>query len=99
MRCFRVDSSFHHDEWLAVLLVDFVNGADDVGVVQRRSGAGFALKSLQRLGVCGNLFGKELESDESSKLHVYRCCISAVNEWARDARSGGSKLRLGRGTG
>jgi hypothetical protein len=39
------------------------------GSAQKRR-AGFALKSLRRLGVCGNLFGKELESDESSQLQV-----------------------------
>ena len=41
---------FHGDESLAVMLVDFVNGAD-VGMIQRRGGLGLALEAGQCLGI------------------------------------------------
>ena len=43
----------HGDEGLAVVFADLVDGAD-VGMVQRRGGAGFALEALERLRVLGN---------------------------------------------
>ena len=60
---------FHDDEGLAVLLVDLVDGAD-VGMIQGRGGAGFALKSFKGLSIRCNLFGEKLESDEASELDV-----------------------------
>jgi hypothetical protein len=54
---------FHGDESLAVLLTDIVDGAD-VGMVERRGGLGFALKTGEGLRVAGNIFGQKFESDE-----------------------------------
>ena len=46
----------HDDEGLTVFLVDLVDGAD-VGMVQGRSGARFALKAIQGLAILGEIFG------------------------------------------
>ena len=60
----------HHDEGLAVLLVDLVNGAD-VGVVESGGRAGLALKAFQGLRVGGHFGRQELERNEASKLDVF----------------------------
>ena len=65
----------HDDESLAVFLVDLVDGAD-VGMVQCRGGAGFALKTVESLAILGEFFGKKLESDEAAELDVF----GAVND-------------------
>ena len=54
----------HGDERLAVLLADFVNGAD-VGMVQGRGGLGFALKTGQSLRVSGDFLGQELQGHKA----------------------------------
>src|SRR5882672_4290390 len=59
----------HDDESLAVFLVDLVDGAD-VGMVQRRGGAGFALKAVQGLTVFGEFIGEKLKGDETAELDV-----------------------------
>ncbi len=60
----------HSDEGLAVVLVNFMDGAD-VGVVEGSGGAGFAQEAFERLAVAGELFGQELESDEAAELGVF----------------------------
>src|SRR6516165_10520774 len=60
----------HDDEGLAVLLVDFVNGAN-VRVVQGGGGSRLALKALQRLRVAGDIFREEFEGDEAAELDVF----------------------------
>ncbi|MEK7408746.1 MAG: hypothetical protein AAB225_27080 [Acidobacteriota bacterium] len=50
----------HDDERLALELVDAVDGAD-VGVVQRRGGAGLALEALQHEGVLGKPWWQEFQ--------------------------------------
>ncbi len=60
---------FHGDESLAVLLINFVDGAD-VGMVERRCRLRLPLKAAERLRVAGNLSGKELERDEAVQLHI-----------------------------
>jgi hypothetical protein len=60
----------HDDEGLAGGFVDFMDGAD-VGVIQRRGGAGFTLEAFERLRVGGDVRGKEFESDEAAKLDVF----------------------------
>jgi hypothetical protein len=60
----------HHDERLAVLLTDLVNGAD-VGMVECGSGPGLAAETFQGLRIVGDVVRKELESDEASELGVF----------------------------
>src|SRR5271154_7028337 len=60
----------HGDECLAVLVVDFVDGAD-VGVIQRRGRLGFALKTGERLRVFGYVVGQELKGYEPAELYVF----------------------------
>src|SRR5580704_17350408 len=59
----------HHDESLTLVAADFVDGAN-VGVVKRRSGAGFALESFEGLRVFGEAFWKELQRDETPQGSV-----------------------------
>ncbi len=59
----------HGDERLAVLLVYFVDRAD-VGMVQCRSGLGFALKTGQSLGVLRYFVGQEFQGYEAMELDV-----------------------------
>src|SRR5882672_7437266 len=59
----------HHDEGLAVLLVNLVNGAD-VGMVQRGGSLGFALEAAECLRIFGNVVGQELEGNEAAELQV-----------------------------
>ena len=54
---------------LAVLLADFVDGAD-VGMVQRRGGLRFTLETGQSLGVSGHLIGQELEGYKAVAARV-----------------------------
>ncbi len=61
---------FHRDEALAVVLADFVDGAD-VGVVQRGSGAGFAAKAFESLRILRNVFGEEFERDKATEGGVF----------------------------
>src|SRR5208283_2779525 len=61
---------FHGDEGMTVVFADFVDGAD-VGVVQRRSGAGLATETLQRLRLVGHFVGQKLEGDEAAELGVF----------------------------
>ncbi len=59
----------HGDERLAVLVVNFVDGAD-VRMVQRRGGLGFALKTGENLRVFGDIVRQEFEGDKPSELHI-----------------------------
>ena len=59
----------HSDEGLAFVLADFVNRAD-VGMVQRRGGAGLALEAFQGLTVLAPLLRQELESDLTAQRGV-----------------------------
>src|SRR5579864_9835183 len=59
----------HHDESLPARLIDLVNSAD-IWVIEGRSGARFALKTLESLCVGGDVLGKELEGNEASQLDV-----------------------------
>ena len=63
--------ALHHDEEMAIVLADFVDGAD-VGMVQRRSGAGFAAEAFESLGILGSIVGKKLQGDEAAELRVFR---------------------------
>ncbi len=61
---------FHGDKSQAVLLVDFVNGAD-IGMIQSRGCLRFALKTAERLLIFGDIVGQELEGDEPAQLKVF----------------------------
>ena len=55
----------HHDEGLALELINFVNRAN-VGVIKTRGGTRFALKPLQGLRVANKVGWEELQSDAST---------------------------------
>ena len=61
----------HGNKGLAVLVVNFVDGAN-VGMVQRRCSFGFALKAAERLRVFGYVVGQKLERDEAAELEILR---------------------------
>ena len=63
--------ALHREERLAFVLADFVDGAN-VGVIEGRSGARFALESLQRLVVLRQFLGQEFQRDEAAELDVFR---------------------------
>jgi len=60
---------FHGDERLAVVLANVVEGAD-VGMIERRSGARFALEALQGLGALGDILGQEFERHQAPQPRV-----------------------------
>ena len=60
----------HHDERLAFMLADLVNGAD-VGMVQGRGSASLAAKAFQRLRILRDFFGQEFQRDEAAELRVF----------------------------
>ena len=59
----------HHDERLAVVFAELVNGTD-VRVLQRRRQAGLALESGQPLGRRDRLGAQQLDRDLAAKLEV-----------------------------
>ena len=59
----------HDDEGLAFMLVNVVNGAD-VGMIERRGRAGFALEAFQRLAVLGKMLRQKLQGDEAAEFNV-----------------------------
>src|SRR5205085_4925024 len=60
----------HSNEPLAILLADIEEGAN-IGMIERRGGASFALKTLERLGIAGHLFRQKLERDMAAKAGVF----------------------------
>ena len=50
---------FHGDEHFAVLVVNFVDGAN-IGMIQGRSGLGFAFETAEGLRIFGYVVGQEL---------------------------------------
>ncbi len=61
----------HHNEGLPFPFFNRMDGAD-VGVVERRGGACFALKSLHRGRIVGQFLGQELQRDAATQLDVFR---------------------------
>ena len=61
----------HGDKRLAILLANVVDGAD-VGMVQRGSGLGLALKAAERRGILGHFIGQKLERDKAMQPRVFR---------------------------
>ena len=85
----------HGDERLAVLVVNFVDGAD-VGMVERRRGLGFALKAGQGLRVFGNFFRQEFQRDESVQASGLRLCKPHPSRHRRAFRRCGNARWFGR---
>ena len=71
IRCFRVSPSRNSMAMkaLPILLANVVNRAD-IGMVERRSGLGFTLKTSQSLGVSRNFIGQEFERNKTLKADV-----------------------------
>src|ERR1700687_5600449 len=60
---------FHGDERLAVLVVNFVDGAD-VGMIQCGGRLGYALKATECLRVFGYVVGQELEGHKATEFDI-----------------------------
>ena len=68
---FSAFEQFHDDVRCAVLRADIVNG-QDVRMVERASGAGFALKAANALGVRGVLRRQKLQRDLALESRITR---------------------------
>ena len=62
--------TLHGNERFAVLVVDFVDGAD-VRMIQGRSGLGFALETAEGLRIFGYVVGQELQGHKPAELYVF----------------------------
>jgi hypothetical protein len=60
---------FHGDEGATLEFADVINSAD-VGVIERRRGAGFAAKALDGLGVLRNIVGKKFQGHVAAQARV-----------------------------
>ena len=60
------------DEVGAAVLPADVEDGEDVGVGESSGGPGLALEALQAIGICGDIFGEDLERHRSAKLGVAR---------------------------
>ena len=67
----RPFQALHDDEEPVLMFADVVDGAD-VGMIQRRCGTRFPLKSLSCLGILCQFFGKELQGHTPAKALVFR---------------------------
>src|SRR5712692_5508787 len=61
----------HGDEASAVMLANFIDGAN-VWMIQSRSSASFTAKSFERLRVFCEVFGQKLEGNEAAQLQILR---------------------------
>ena len=59
----------HSDERFAVVVVNFMDGAD-VRVIEGRGGPGFTLEAGQRFGVFGNSVGEKLEGHKPAEFQI-----------------------------
>ena len=62
---------FHGDERLAVLIADFVDGAD-VGMIQCGRCSRLSSKAFESLRVLGHVFGKKFERDKTTEGGILR---------------------------
>jgi len=60
---------FHGNEGAAIVLADFVNGAD-VGMIQRGRGSRFEAEAFERLRIVGDVFGEELKGYEAAEFRI-----------------------------
>jgi hypothetical protein len=91
----RPFQAFHYDEKPTLVFADVVNGAD-VGMIQRRCGAGFSLKSFSGLGILRQVLGKELQGYAPAKALVLRLVNhshSAAAQLAYDSVMGNDLLK------
>ena len=66
----RLDlQELQHDEGLALVLANLVNGGD-VGMAQSRCRAGLALETLECLPVPSKVFGQKPQGDKAAQLRV-----------------------------
>ena len=86
---------FHGDERLAILLANIVNGAD-VGMIQRGSRLGLALKTSQGLRIAGNLVRQEFQGDEAVQAACLRPCKRRPCRRHRVSRGCGNARWFGR---
>ena len=61
----------HGNERLAFVLAKVIDHAD-IGMIECRSGTGFALKTFEGLGIFGKLFRKKLQRHVAAEVHVFR---------------------------
>src|SRR5579872_6551040 len=61
---------FHHDERLAFMLPDLMNGAD-VGMIERGGGARLAPESFERLWVSGYALRQKLQRNKTAELDIF----------------------------
>ena len=61
---------FHHEEGLAIVFADVVNGAN-ARMIQGGRGAGFALKTFERRRIFGEVGRQEFESDLAAETRVF----------------------------
>src|SRR5713101_1611001 len=59
----------HHDEWLAILMPDFIDRAD-IGMVEGRGRLRLSLEAGQCLGILGDVIGQKLQGDKPTKGYV-----------------------------
>ena len=67
-QCFALQT-FHRDEAPAVMLADFVDGAN-VRMIQRRSGTSLSAEPFKGLRVSRQFIGQEFEGDEAAEFSV-----------------------------
>ena len=78
---------FHGDERVAILLANFVDGAD-VGMIQRRCGASFAAETFQCLRIARDVFRQEFQRDKAAELGIFRFvndAHTAASQFFQDA--------------
>jgi len=61
---------FHGEECLIAVSPDFVDGAD-IGMIECRSGTGFATEAFEYLRVAGEIIRKKLESNKAAEFEVF----------------------------
>jgi hypothetical protein len=66
----RAVQVLHHDEGLAVVVVDFVDRAD-VRVIERGRGLRFTVEPAERQRIHRDLIGQEFQRDEAAELDVF----------------------------
>src|SRR5579864_253129 len=84
---------FHGNEGAPVDLVDFVDRAN-VGMVQGRSRARLAAKSVKRLRIAGQFVRQKLEGDATTELKIFRFVHHAHTPAHQSCSACGSEKRF-----
>ncbi len=61
---------FHGDEYIAMLIVNFVDGTN-VRMIERRGSSRLAPETLQSLRILGHSVGQEFERHETPELRIF----------------------------